>query len=636
MIRMTRNRKGVIVILSGSLLAAAFLFYMIKIYVMKDAVLILSTLIAGYPIVKKAWQSVRMRASSIELLVTIAVAGALMIGEYVESAAVTFLFIFGAYLEAHTLEKTRRSLKSLMDMAPLKATVKREGKSVSIPAEEVKIGDLVLVPSGEKIAVDGIVVSGQALLNEAAITGESVPASKQKNDHVFSGTIVDSGYIEVIAERVGEDTTFAKIIELVEEAQESKAKTQKFLEKFANFYTPVILVLSVMVYFFTKDIELTLTFLVIACPGALVISAPVSIVAGIGNGANSGILIKGGEVMEKLSKIDVVLFDKTGTLTKGQPEVTAIQAYGMEEEELLTMAAEAEVISEHHLGKTIVREAKSRGIRLINRPDDVEVIKGHGIKATIKGKKVMIGNRKWMKENQIRISYDVESYAVGQEKKGNTAVFTAINNHIIGVISVADRIRAEAADTIQHLKQIGVKQIFMLTGDNLHTAKTVANQLGIDQVYAELLPEEKVEKVKQLQQQGFKIAMVGDGINDAPAIAMADIGIAMGGSGTDAVMETADMIIIADRLEKLIHGYKLAKATVSNMKQNMFFAVATVMILLAGVLSKNIFLASGMFIHEFSVLMVILNALRLVGYNKDKGRLYREEKQNESVSAPTA
>lgn len=603
---------------------------------MKDAVLILSTLIAGYPIVKKAWQSVRMRASSIELLVTIAVAGALMIGEYVESAAVTFLFIFGAYLEAHTLEKTRRSLKSLMDMAPLKATVKREGKSVSIPAEEVKIGDLVLVPSGEKIAVDGIVVSGQALLNEAAITGESVPASKQKNDHVFSGTIVDSGYIEVIAERVGEDTTFAKIIELVEEAQESKAKTQKFLEKFANFYTPVILVLSVMVYFFTKDIELTLTFLVIACPGALVISAPVSIVAGIGNGANSGILIKGGEVMEKLSKIDVVLFDKTGTLTKGQPEVTAIQAYGMEEEELLTMAAEAEVISEHHLGKTIVREAKSRGIRLINRPDDVEVIKGHGIKATIKGKKVMIGNRKWMKENQIRISYDVESYAVGQEKKGNTAVFTAINNHIIGVISVADRIRAEAADTIQHLKQIGVKQIFMLTGDNLHTAKTVANQLGIDQVYAELLPEEKVEKVKQLQQQGFKIAMVGDGINDAPAIAMADIGIAMGGSGTDAVMETADMIIIADRLEKLIHGYKLAKATVSNMKQNMFFAVATVMILLAGVLSKNIFLASGMFIHEFSVLMVILNALRLVGYNKDKGRLYREEKQNESVSAPTA
>lgn len=603
---------------------------------MKDAVLILSTLIAGYPIVKKAWQSVRMRASSIELLVTIAVAGALMIGEYVESAAVTFLFIFGAYLEAHTLEKTRRSLKSLMDMAPLKATVKREGKSVSIPAEEVKIGDLVLVPSGEKIAVDGIVVSGQALLNEAAITGESVPASKQKNDHVFSGTIVDSGYIEVIAERVGEDTTFAKIIELVEEAQESKAKTQKFLEKFANFYTPVILVLSVMVYFFTKDIELTLTFLVIACPGALVISAPVSIVAGIGNGANSGILIKGGEVMEKLSKIDVVLFDKTGTLTKGQPEVTAIQAYGMEEEELLTMAAEAEVISEHHLGKTIVREAKSRGIRLINRPDDVEVIKGHGIKATIKGKKVMIGNRKWMKENQIRISYDVESYAVGQEKKGNTAVFTAINNHIIGVISVADRIRAEAADTIQHLKQIGIKQIFMLTGDNLHTAKTVANQLGIDQVYAELLPEEKVEKVKQLQQQGFKIAMVGDGINDAPAIAMADIGIAMGGSGTDAVMETADMIIIADRLEKLIHGYKLAKATVSNMKQNMFFAVATVMILLAGVLSKNIFLASGMFIHEFSVLMVILNALRLVGYNKDKGRLYREEKQNESVSAPTA
>lgn len=343
---MKRKNRATIVLLSGILLAVSFIFNFANLTLLKNAALITATIIAGYPIVVKAWQALRMKAFSIELLVTIAVIGALFIGEYVESGAVTFLFLFGAYLEARSLEKTRSSLKSLMDMAPLEATVIRGGKTVVIPADEVEVGDRVLIQSGEKIAIDGTVIIGQAFVNEAAITGESVPARKQIDDTVFSGTIIDNGYIEVMAEKVGEDTTFSKIIELVEEAQESKAKTQKFLEKFASFYTPAILLLSVIVYIFTKDIELTLTFLVIACPGALVISAPVSIVAGIGNGAVKGILIKGGDVMEKLAKIDVFVFDKTGTLTKGQPEVTAIQTYGMNEITFLTMVAEAEIISQ--------------------------------------------------------------------------------------------------------------------------------------------------------------------------------------------------------------------------------------------------------------------------------------------------
>ncbi|CAH0345789.1 Cadmium-transporting ATPase [Bacillus sp. CECT 9360] len=605
-------------LISGILLALAFLFNQLTMNDMKEASLILATVIAGYPIMKKAWQSVRMKAFSIELLVTIAVIGALFIGEYVESAAVTFLFLFGAYLEAHTLEKTRSSLKSLMDMAPLEAKVIRNGKAVTIPAEEVQKGEHVLIQSGEKIAIDGKVVSGQAFINEAAITGESVPARKKTNDHVFSGTIVDNGYVEVVTEKVGEDTTFAKIIELVEEAQESKAKTQKFLEKFASFYTPAILILSIIVFIFTRDIELTLTFLVIACPGALVISAPVSIVAGIGNGAKRGVLVKGGEMMEKLSKIDVVVFDKTGTLTKGQPEVTAIRAYGIEEDHLLTMVAEAEVISEHHLGQIIVKEAENRGLDLVNKPNDVEVVKGNGIKATINGKNLFIGNRKWMKKNHTNITNEVEAYSIEQEKKGNTAVFAAVDSHIIGVISIADQIRPEARETIQQLKQSGVKQVFMLTGDNRHTAEKVAQQLGIDQVFAELLPEDKVAKIKELKEQGYKVAMIGDGINDAPAIATADIGLAMGGAGTDVAMETADVVLMADKLDKLTHAFKLSKATVRNMKQNMFFAVSIVIVLLAGVLTKNIFLASGMFIHELSVLIVILNAMRLVRYNKEK------------------
>ncbi|WP_327204817.1 heavy metal translocating P-type ATPase [Paenibacillus sp. DMB20] len=425
--------------------------------------------------------------------------------------------------------------------------------------------------------------------------------------------------------KVGEDTAFAKIIELVEEAQESKAKTQKFLEKFASFYTPAILALSVIVFLFTRNIELTLTFLVVACPGALVISAPVSIVAGIGNGAKSGVLIKGGETMEHLSKINAVVFDKTGTLTKGRPEVTAIKAYRMEEELLLTRLAEAEVVSEHHLGRTIVQEALNRGLSLVRQPSDVEIAKGNGIKAVIEGETWAIGNRKWMGIHSVRITDEVDAYAIEQEKQGNTAIFAAAGTDIMGVISIADQVRAEARESIRRLKDNGVKQIYMLTGDNRHTAEKVAKQLGIDQVFSELLPADKVAKIKELKALGHKVAMVGDGINDAPAIAAADVGLAMGGTGTDAAMETADVVLMAGKLDQLVHACKLSKATVRNMKQNMFFAVSVVMILLAGVLTEHIFLASGMFIHELSVLLIIVNAIRLVGYNRHQRGDHRHE-----------
>jgi ATPase, P-type (transporting), HAD superfamily, subfamily IC len=301
-----------------------------------------------------------MRAFSIELLVTIAVIGALYIREYTESSVVTFLFLFGAYLEARTLEKTRSSLRALIDMAPQEAVVFREGKNITVPVEEVKTGDRVIIRPGGKVPVDGSIVYGKALINEAAITGESIPASKTVNDTVFSGTIVDNGYIEIIAEKVGEDTTFAKIIELVEEAQESKSKTEKFLDKFSNIYTPAVVLLSIFVYAVTRNLHLSITFLVVACPGALVIGAPVSNVAGIGNGAKNGVLIKGGEVMDTLAKMDVVVFDKTGTLTKGKPEVTDIKIFNDQDvNEVLKLVAWAETISEHHLGQTIIKEAKT-------------------------------------------------------------------------------------------------------------------------------------------------------------------------------------------------------------------------------------------------------------------------------------
>ena len=616
---MGKLKKIHIVIISGILLVTAFILNKMDLEFWKNTALIVATVVAGWSIAKKAIQSVMMKSFSIELLVTIAVIGALFIGEYVESAAVTFLFLFGAYLEVRSLEKTRSSLKTLMDMAPLEATVLKGGERVVLPVEEIEAGDRIIIQSGEQVAIDGKVVSGQAHINESAITGESVPAGKKINDQVFSGTIVDNGYIEVIADKIGDDTAFAKIIELVEEAQEGKARTQKFLERFANVYTPGILILSVIVFIFTRNIELTLTFLVIACPGALVISAPVSLVSGIGNGARSGTLIKGGEVMENFAKIDAVVFDKTGTLTQGRPSVTAVHAFDMEDDELLKITAEAELISEHHLGQTIVKEAEERGIKLTHEPKEFAVEKGHGLYATVANKRVVIGNRKMLAANSIKLADDVDDYAIGEEKLGNTAIFVAIDQQVAGVVSIADQIRPEAIETIKTLKAYGVKETIMLTGDNKHTAEKVAAQLGIDTVHAEMLPEDKVTHIKRLQGKGYRVAMVGDGINDAPAIALAEVGLAMGAAGTDAAMETADVVLMGDQLNRIPYAYALSKATVRNMKQNMFFAVGTVALLLAGVLLGKVFLASGMLIHELSVLAVIVNALRLIRF-KEPGR----------------
>lgn len=600
---------------AGILLLAALITYLFNwSELVLDSLLIIASIVAGAPTFIKAWKATRLKMFSIDLLVSIAVIGALIIGEYTESAAVTFLFLFGAFLEGRSLEKARSSIKSLMDMAPLKATVLREGNHSEIKAEEVVADDVVIVQTGEKIPIDGRVISGRAEVNEAAITGESVPVSKEVDDQVFSGSILDSGYMEVLAEQVGEDTTFSKIIELVEEAQEGKAKTQRFLEKFARIYTPGIMVLSVVVWAMTQDIHLSLTFLVIACPGALVISAPVSIVAGIGNGARNGILVKGGEVMEKLAKLNAVVFDKTGTLTKGKPEVTAIKGFGINKNDLLLMTAEAEIVSEHHLGRAIVKEAKKMGLKLLNKPSEVTVLKGRGIEVELNGNSLYIGNRKGLFQNKIAVDEEMESHATEQEKRGNTAVFIAKNKEVIGIISIADKIRDKAKGTIQQLKSDGVEHLVMLTGDNEHTANTVGNQLGMDRIYAELLPENKSEKVKACIGKDINLAMLGDGVNDAPAIAAADVGIAMGGAGTDVALETADVVLMADKINKLTHALKLSKATVRNMKQNMFFAVGTVALLLVGVLTKNINLASGMFIHELSVLLVILNAMRLVRF----------------------
>lgn len=615
MIKKINSHKNHITAVSGVLIVLGYIMKIADMVNARDVLLIIASILAGIPIATKAWQALRMRAFSIELLVTIAVIGALYLREYTESSVVTFLFLFGAYLEARTLEKTRSSLKSLIEMAPQEATVLRDNKEINIPIDEVKVGDRIIVRSGGKIAVDGSIVSGKATINEAAITGESVPASKKENDRVFSGTIVDNGFIEMVAEKVGDDTTFAKIIELVEEAQEAKSKAQRFLDKFANIYTPAIVIMSVIVFLITRDLHLSITFLVIACPGALVIGAPVSNVAGIGNGAKNGVLIKGGDVMDRFSKVDTLVFDKTGTLTKGKPEVTDIKIFSnIEENELLKLVAEAETISEHHLGQTIVKEANLRKIDLSNEPENGQVVKGNGIIALVEGKKLVVGNKKLMNSEKINITDEISEYAIGREKKGNTAIFAAVDGKITGIFSIADQIRDDAKTALAQMRRNGIKKIIMLTGDNRHTAELVANVLELDEFYAELLPQNKVEYVKKLKDEGRMVAMAGDGINDAPAIATADIGLAMGEGGTDVSMETADVVLMADKLSQFSHAYSLAKATMRNMKQNIFIAVAVVFVLLGGVLMRSVHLASGMFIHEASILVVILNAMRLIKF----------------------
>lgn len=630
---MSGRTKFWIAITSGALLLVALGVHVAGLALVRDIALFTAAIVAGVPTAIRAFQALRAKAFSIDLLVTIAVVGALIIGEYVEASVVAFLFVFGAWLEARTLEKSRRSLRELIDLAPQQAHVLRDGEKVTVAAEDVLAGDRVLVHSGGTIAVDGTVAFGEAHVNQATITGEPLPVSRTVGDAVFSGTVLDNGYLEVIADRVGEETTFSHIIELVEEAQETKTKTQRFLDRFANIYTPTIVVLAVLVFVVTRDVEFALTFLVIACPGALVISTPVSMVAGLGNGARHGVLMKGGDALERLSKIDTIVFDKTGTLTRGTPEVTEVKAINDDESRMLQLAAGLEVASEHPLGRTIVAEATLRGLDLPGSPDGVEVIKGGGIRGVVDGQMVAVGSRRVLADRGVTLASEAADYAEGRERDGNTVVFIAIGGELAGIISIADQIRPEAASAIAALRAKGVKRFVMLTGDNRHTAQRVAAELGIDEVRAELLPQDKVAAVNELKDLGHRVAMIGDGINDAPAIATADVGIAMG-AGTDVSIQTADVILMANRFDQLLHAYSLAKATVRNMKQNTAIALGTVVILLAGVLAQQVFMATGMLIHEISVIVVIVNAVRLVRYRDRTQQRPRATSANSGASAP--
>lgn len=576
--------------------------------------MLITTVIAGTPIFKKAFSAIRYKIIGIDALVTIAVIGAILIGEYWEAAAVTFLFMLGDYLESRTIEKTRSSIKALLDLAPKKTTVLRDGIEMIIGVEEVLINDTVIVKPGEKISVDGIILEGNAYVNQSSITGESISVYKSSNDSVFSGTTIESGYLIISAQKIGDDTTFAHILQLVEDAQDSKAKTQKFIEKFSAYYTPSIVILAIMMFIITRDIELSLTIIVIACPGALVISTPVSIVAGIGNGAKHGVLFKGGESIETLGKIKAVAFDKTGTLTIGKPVVKKIKTFGISEHDALKIAALGETYSEHPLGKAIIQKAQTEMIDLTDKIDNIQILTGLGIQFDYLGIHYRIGNRSLLKSLNIDYS-TIEEEIKLEEALGFTTILLSNDKQILALIMIADAIRDDAHELVKQLHKLNIK-VIMLTGDNQRTAESIAKQLQIDEYYGDLFPEHKVEVLNKLKLNYGLVAMVGDGVNDAPALASADIGIAMGQAGADVAMETADVILLSSQIKKLNYAFGLSRKTVQNMTQNIVFALVVAGFLLAGVLIKTVNLSLGMLIHELSVFLVILNAVGLLRYRE--------------------
>ena len=591
---------------AGAGLIVGFGAWLLDAPVIQDAALIAASVIAGAPIAKRAMAALRYRTFSIDLLVTIAVIGALIIGEYVESGVVAFLFLFGAWLEQRSLERTRTSIRELVDAAPTTARIRRDGEEIEIDVTEIAEGDHVVIKAGDSVPVDGRIVEGVGHLEQAAITGEPVPVERAAGDDVFAGTTLDNGFLIVSASQVGDDTTFARIIELVEDAQDAKAPRQQFLDRFAAIYTPAVIVAAVLFGLIMRDASLGLTFLVIACPGALVIATPVAIVAGIGNGAKRGAILKGGDAVERLAGVDTMVLDKTGTLTEGRPVVTQVRAVQGTEEELLAVAASLELASEHPLARALVAAAREQDLDL-HGPDQVEVLRGGGLTGVVGGRRVGVGSFRLVDQP---LSDDLAAEVRAAEAQGGTVSFVVVDGELHGHVVIADALRPGVSEAMAALHRGGVKELVMLTGDNPRAAAHVAQQAGIDEVRAQLLPEDKVAHVKRLVDGGANVAMVGDGLNDAPALAAANVGVAMG-AGTDVSVETADVVLAGNRLEQLAHAQRLARRTVAIMTQNTVIALATVVLLLTGVVFERVGMSIGMLVHEASVLAVILNALRL-------------------------
>ncbi|WP_339253409.1 heavy metal translocating P-type ATPase [Sporosarcina sp. FSL W8-0480] len=551
-------------------------------------------------------------------LMTIAIIGAAIIGEWQEAAVVVFLFAVSEALEAYSMNKARQSIRLLMDIAPPSATVRRNGTVQELSTEEIRIGDILLVKPGQKIAMDGIVLSGQSTVNQAPITGESVPVLKKKEDEVFAGTLNEEGALEVTVTKLVGDTTIAKIIHLVEDAQAEKAPSQKFVDKFAKYYTPIIIVIAILVAIIPPLfggewhtwIYQGLAVLVVGCPCALVVSTPVAIVTAIGNAARLGVLIKGGVHLEEMGRINAVAFDKTGTLTKGYPEVTDFIVDKAANGNILEAVAAVESMSQHPLARAVVTYANSKGIQKAEMVN-FQSITGKGAYGEVGGSLIRVGSLNWAME-LTEVPTDMKQRAEALQKEGKSVMAVLMDKTFQALIAVTDPLRDESKEVLRKLKDIGIRHTVMLTGDDRRTAEAIASAAGVTDVRANLMPEDKLTAIKDLTDEYGRVAMVGDGINDAPALAASSIGIAMGGAGTDAALETADIALMADDLRQLPYTMKLSRKTLQIIKENIMFALGLKIVALLLIIPGWLTLWIAIFADMGATLLVVLNSLRLM------------------------
>jgi P-type Cu+ transporter len=557
----------------------------------------------GWRFYRGLWDGIKAKASNMDTLIAIGTTAAYLYSAvvtiapgyfpfesvYFETAAIIItLILIGRLLETRTKEKASDAVRKLLDLQPKMAKIiRREGNSdeeveIEIPVEQVQEGNVMVIRPGERIPTDGVVIHGSSSIDESAVTGESIPVDKTKDDEVIGATINKSGLLKVKATKVGQDTVLSQIVTLVEEARTGKAQMQRLVDQVAKYFVPAVLAVAIGVglgWYFIGDIGITFSLLafvsviIIACPCALGIATPAALMMGAGKGAENGILFKGGEYLEIAKKVKTIVFDKTGTLTKGKPSVTDIVdlSDSMGQNELLRLTAIAESGSEHSLGQAVVNYAKEKGI-IVTNPDSFEAVSGHGLNARYADHIILVGNRKLMEENNIHVTATIDSKLKDLENQGKTAVLVAIDNKLAGIIGIADTIKENAKEAIDVLKSMGI-EVVMLTGDNQRTANAVASRLGIDRVIAQVLPQEKEQVISKLKGEGKVVAMVGDGINDAPALARADLGIAIG-SGTDVAKETGGIILIKDDIRDVVIALDLGKKTVSKIKQNLFWAFA--------------------------------------------------------------
>ncbi|GAE34288.1 heavy metal translocating P-type ATPase [Halalkalibacter akibai] len=610
---------------SASFLLIGFLSYFVngEGNIVTTMLFLASMVVGGLSLFKVGFSNLLRLEFDMKTLMTVAVIGGAIIGEWGEVAVVVILFAISEELERFSMDRARNSIRSLMDIAPKKATVKRNGEELEVHVNDITVGDIMIVKPGQKIAMDGVVVSGYSSVNQAAITGESVPVEKKLDDEVFAGTLNEEGLLKIKITKLVEDTTIAKIIHLVEEAQGERAPSQAFIDKFAKYYTPIIMVVAALVavlppLFFDGSWETWvyqgLAVLVVGCPCALVISTPISIVSAIGNAAKKGVLVKGGVYLEEIGSLKAIAFDKTGTLTKGVPVVTDYHVLHphTDDKELFTIITVLESRSQHPLASAIKKKASAENLSYSDvHVDDFTSITGKGIRGKVNGNTYFIGSPNLFKEFTT-IDSELEERIQSLQNQGKTVMVVGTATEILAVVAVADEVRESSKLVIEKLHKMGVKETIMLTGDNQGTAHAIGQYVGVSSIQAELMPEDKLNFIKQLKASYGKVAMVGDGVNDAPALAASTVGIAMGGAGTDTALETADVALMGDDLKKLPFTLKLSRKTLNIIKVNIIFAIAikfiALMLVVPGWLTLWIAIVSDM----GATLLVALNSMRLM------------------------